>query len=336
MNFLHARIPAGLVLIAVAVSSAATALVVKSHVRVIERVTAHSSCDLRILRNQEYKLTKPLVMVDVPNESPDFASMKGDLMSFIDDQKQKGVLSTASVYFRDFNTGRWFTINGDEKYSPGSLMKVFTLQCILKQAEKDPGFLKRKLLLKQHLTAGLEQTLVSAPLKPGQTYEVQKLLESMIINSDNDATALLNSQISKSTFEEIFRLLDLSAPSMTDWNYSCSATEVSRFMRSLYNSAFLRPDYSELGLELLSRTNFKTGITQELPPNLIVAHKFGERFGNDFQELHETAILYLDQGPVLLTVMTRGKDRTALPSVLSQIGSRTYRSLTSGLPSASL
>jgi beta-lactamase class A len=322
MNFLHTRIPVGILLIGIAVSSAATALVVKSHVKVIERVTAAGSGSVKMIRNKEYKLIQPIVLVDVASESQELASLKGSLQSFLDDQKQKGIISSASVHIRDYKTGHWIGINQDERYSPGSIMKLFTLQCILKQAEREPGFLNKKITLKQHLTEGLNQTLGSNPIVPGQSYTVLQLLEFMIVNSDNDATALLNSRIQPETLNAFFSTLDLPVPGRNDWDYRCSTDDVSRLMRVLFNSSFLKPESSEFALSLLTRTNYTDGIVHDLPPSILVAHKFGERFSADTQELHETAILYLHDRPVLLTVMTRGQDRTKLPMVLRAVGAQ--------------
>ena len=56
-------------------------------------------------------------MVDIPNESPVYASLKGNIMSYLDDQKQKGLIRSAAVYFRDLNSGQWFSINEGESYS---------------------------------------------------------------------------------------------------------------------------------------------------------------------------------------------------------------------------
>ena len=320
MNFLHARIPIGFVLIAIAVSSAATALVVKSHVKVIERVAAQGSCDVQLVRNGQYKLTKPLIMVDIPNESPVYASLKGNIMSYLDDQKQKGQIRSAAVYFRDLNTGQWFSINEGESYSPGSIMKLVTLECILKQAEANPGLLNKQILLKRHFSELPEQTLFSKPMETGKSYSVRQLLESMIIHSNNDATALLNREVDPKVFKSLFESLQLRVPDMKDWDYQVNVFEVSKFMRVLYSSTFLFPSSSEFALDLLSRSDFKIGLVKELPNDQLVAHKFGERFNEGDQQLHETAIVYIGSSPFLLTVMTKGLDRTKLPDVLSTVG----------------
>jgi beta-lactamase class A len=79
----------------------------------------------------------------------------------------------------------------------------------------------------------------------------------------------------------------------------------------------------------LSESDFSLGIKRLLPPELTVAHKFGESGKPGRQELHETAIVYLDNSPYLITIMTKGSDSKMLSEVLAQISKLVYDNMLS-------
>jgi hypothetical protein len=53
--------------------------------------------------------------------------------------------------------------------------------------------------------------------------------------------------------------------------------DYATFFRVLFNSSYLNKKNSEWVLELLSTTEFNSGIVAGLSPDIQVAHKFGER-----------------------------------------------------------
>ena len=56
-----------------------------------------------------------------------------------------------------------------------------------------------------------------------------------------------------------------------------------------------------------------------------MAHKFGESGTPVDKQLHESAIVYLDKKPYLLTVMTKGKDNASLSKLICEISSIVYK-----------
>ena len=276
---------------------------------------------INIMRSVDYKYTKPLLLLDIYPEDPSFFGVKTSLQSFIESEKGTGKLQSASVYVRKVSGGKWFSVNPDEQYSPGSVMKVAMLLTYLREAESNPSVFDRKINFVNHFSETLVQTIVSNVLKPGKSYTVRELLDYMIIDSDNDATALLNNNANMSIYFSMLKGLKLSRPGINQPDYPINVTQCSFFLRMLYASTFLSPEMSEYALELLTRSKFDIGITKTLPHEIAVAHKFGERNSTDNMQLHETAIVYFEDSPYLITVMTKGKDQTELSHVLEGVSS---------------
>ncbi|MBL0103814.1 MAG: serine hydrolase [Bacteroidetes bacterium] len=222
------------------------------------------------------------------------------------------------------NYGKWMAINPDEQYSPGSMMKVVTLLSYLKDSEKDPSILNKRLFFDTHFSQLPEQTIITKRLSPGQSYSVRDLLETMIIDSDNDATVLLASQTNFKTYFSLLRDLQLPVPAMDQKDYPITTVKFSRLFRILFNASYLNQTNSEYALDLLSKSKFHEGLAKHLPANVTMAHKFGERFYGEDQQLHETGIVYLENRPYLVSVMTRGRSQDQLKEILSITGQTIY------------
>jgi len=103
----------------------------------------------------------------------------------------------------------------------------------------------------------------------------------------------------------------------------------SAFFRFLYNATYLNKEMSEKALEILSTTNFNTGLPAKLPKGILVSHKFGERgyVGTNLKQLHDCGIIYLAGNPYLLCVMTKGDSFEELANVIADISEMVYKAV---------
>ena len=94
---------------------------------------------------------------------------------------------------------------------------------------------------------------------------------------------------------------------------------------------------SEKALEFLSQTEFKKGIVGNIPSDVKVAHKFGERTYLSstgtlvYKELHDCGIVYASNNPYVLCVMTRGNDFEKLEDLIQSISQTAYETLSSNI-----
>jgi hypothetical protein len=277
------------------------------------------ACDVKGFRRAGYKFTRPLLMLDRACDDPSLDPLRSKVISLLSSMKQQGDFDRVSVYFRFLDSGRNFSLN-DEQFSPGSLMKVMTLITYLKDAEEDHGLLNRKVTYDHRFSNMPEQQITSGTgIEFGKSYSIDELLRKMIVESDNEATALLNERIDMKVYNQVLSALSLPLPDIHQTDYPITAENMSRFFRLLYNSSFLSPEMSDKSLELLTKSNFKNGLCRDVGTKVVVAHKFGEKNVPPSFQLHEAGIFFAGNSDYLLVVMTEGRDQQRLPDVLARI-----------------
>jgi hypothetical protein len=243
---------------------------------------------------------------------------------------KEGKADHISVWTRDLATLQWASTNENDRFAPGSLLKVPLMIAYYKIAELEPS------LLSTELTYQLSPEVDIAPefppknlLIPGQKYTVETLIEHMIIYSDNNAADVLASNIDPNLLNKVFIDLGIKIPnpegSMT-FDFITTKTYSSTF-RNLYNASYLNEEYSEKALEILASTTFK-GFASSLPKGVKIADKFGERGINNgngkTRQLHECGIIYKPGNPYLLCVMTSGNNTDGLLTVIKNISALVY------------
>jgi beta-lactamase class A len=136
-----------------------------------------SNCGIiRYNSSRHGAFTRPLLMADSPSESVDLLDLKSNLIEAINSSSASGGVSSASVYFRDLNSGRWISINGSEQYSMASIMKLVTMMYHLHVDEVKPGWLNQKILVERSLTGDNIQTQEGPALVLGKEYTVKELI----------------------------------------------------------------------------------------------------------------------------------------------------------------
>lgn len=272
-------------------------------------------------------LIKPLLAYNFP-ESTEYDRFKKDIKSIIDQKVRNKEITVASVYYRNLNTGQWFGVNQDETFIPASLFKVPLMIAYLKDAERSPELLSKKIV--NTLSKDTNENEIIKPLKTiiqGQSYTVDELLSYMIEYSDNNATYLLFQNINQITLKEVFDDLDINLPKENSDTGFISVNNYSLLFRVLYNATYLNHEMSEKGLEMLSKIDFKEGIRTASPRNSTIADKFGEysliangKVSN--QQLHDCGIVYYPDHPYILCIMTKGDSLDNLKKAIQDIAKK--------------
>lgn len=285
----------------------------------------NKNCDYTFERVPGYKFVRPLLLAEPACESENYSALKLQLISQIESFNASGITTNVSVYLQDLKSDEWMSISPEINYNPGSLMKVPLLISFLRMEETTPGFLNKPVTITRvYANINRNPVFVSETVKVGQTYTIRELLRRMIVFSDNEATIELCNYLDYKKFQKTFTDFGLPEPDTTNMDYPITARNFSTFLEGLYNAGYLTISSSEYANALLTQSTFKEGIVNGLPPQTVVAHKFGEA-GNDQQhELHESAIVFYNNSPYLLTVMTRGPELKKLPQVLSTVSKTVF------------
>lgn len=259
------------------------------------------------LRMRGYTLINPLLdfelkIVDMPEAQ---TAIEKEIQKYISENK----ISSASVYFKNLNTGHSFGVNLNEKFTPASLLKVPMLIACLKQAEIDPAFLSKKITFSSIKKEQMQQNIINGEvIELGKIYSVEQLINYMISASDNNATHLLYENIDGRILDRVYTDLNLEIPGASGEENYMSVKDYGSFFKILYNASYLNRDMSEKALKILSNAEFNKGIVAGLPQKYVVAHKFGERVIEGRKQLHDCGIVYFPDNPCLICIMTRGHD----------------------------
>jgi beta-lactamase class A len=278
----------------------------------------------RVIRTKGEAGVGRLIISEPESESDRLRPLKTALSTASSSFISQGFASSVSVYFMDLNTAEWIAINGNEGYTPGSLVKVPVVMSFLKKSEIESDLMGRKLFFDPNIPPIPLQTYIIDPIKRGGYYSMRELLERIMRDSDNYSTALVNPQIDYFYFNRIYEDLNQPVPDMHDASYSTTVIDYSRFLNVLYNCTWLSEKNSEMAISWLAASSFKDGIRKHLPANVMVARKFGEYGVGSVKQWHESGIIFQGNRPYLLTIMTKGSDNEKLLQVISELSKITY------------
>lgn len=286
--------------------------------------------------NSEFTLISPLVGIDSPNafDKGLYNDTREKIDNAIYDAKENGVTDVA-IYYRDLNSSVWFGINEGADFVPASLLKMTYAFAAYKQGETEPSFLNTNLVYTQNLddeTRKRKSGDTDTVMKVGQQYSVEDAVRIMLVNSDNGARDLLQHSIKQRYVDEVFKYLGIDPP-LAKMNFQISAAHYALFFRMLYSSTFVNAEHSQTIMEFLTQTNFPVAIQHPLPPDLIIAHKWGvynsppDANGATYQELHDCGVVYVPEKPYLICLMTKGATQEALASFMSTISDIIYKDM---------
>ncbi len=248
---------------------------------------------------------------------------KSGLENLVNSITDSGKVKLMSVYFRDLNNGPWIGVNEHERFVGGSLLKVPILISYLKLSETDPTILNKTIDYKKQLTTNLQYFSSSRQLEVGKSYTIEELLENMIYYSDNNAALLLSNNLGTRNFDDIFTALGMGTPDPNS-PYPVDAQTYAAFFRILFNASYLSRSTSEKALDMLSHVEFNRGIQGQLPNNIVVSHKFGERSDGDINQLHDCGIVYYPNNPYLLCIMSQGGTFPDMADAIAKVSKFVY------------
>lgn len=280
-------------------------------------VQNHESTE--VFRLHDSKLTSPLLLTEHNEISAAMAPISQKLSEMVNDNISRGNLESASIYLRKMNEASSVSINGNEEYNPGSMMKIPIMMTCLKLSMADPLLMNKKIQFVSHninlsTEAGAQDILV-----PGKSYTVKELIEYMIIDSDNESMGLLFTLLGQDKIDKIFTDLNIHIPERTADAFNMNVKSFSRFLSVLYNATYLDVKNSEWALTMLSKVKYNKGITRTLPKQITVAHKYGVEFNGNTKFLSESAIVYNNSDPYMIVVMTKGTDYNKQSEFISQL-----------------
>jgi len=286
--------------------------------------------DIRETPDGQTKFTSPLLeCAELPENVSDSAlnAAKSAVQNLIRARKASGDVDDVSVYYRDLNNGPWFGVNEKVNYFPASLLKLPLAMSYYDKSEDDPTLLSREIVYTPDPSVESQQQPFQGQeqLVPGKKYTVQKLLDIMLAESNNEAANTLAVYGGQTLIDDVYRNLGLALP-QPGQDYSISTHKYASFFRILYNATYIDRVASEKILKTLGNTIFQQGLSAGVPQSVNVSDKFGTRQvdNNGTVQLHDCGIVYAPKKPYILCVMTQGTDFNKLADVIKSISSVVY------------
>ncbi len=282
------------------------------------------------------EFTNPLLDY-LPSDSldPNLISLKKKLGELVTNFKNRDSVTELSVFYRDLDTGDWFGINEAHPYAPASLMKVTLMVVYYKLAETNPELLEEEIEYDGQYAN--ESNLPPAQmLAIGERYSIDELINRMIANSDNIARSILSAYLDKRYDVDVIDKLagdsEIIVPSNYEkrYQYEITTKDYSRIFRVLYNTSYLSDTMSEKALHLLAQSSYDSGIVNGIPSDVVVANKFGFSDNPTYEDklqFHDCGIVYTENNPYILCVMTKTTDITAAQEAISSVSQMIYRHL---------
>lgn len=276
--------------------------------------------------NSSYVFTNPILDCENNNQGDESVISSKNLNEKVSQLKNEYSLSHISLYFRDLNNGPWIGINEKEIFSPASLLKVPILIAFLRESERDPSILEKKVLISpSDINQTIHQNITFENLlNVGSEYSLIDVAKSMVQKSDNTGVSVLLRNISSDSISGIFK--SVGAPFVdTSTEVNIRVKDYAGFFRVLYNASYLDREKSEMALQILSKSEYINGLVNRLPQNIKVSHKFGERSIDDTNlQLHDCGIVYYPEKPYILCIMTRGSDFKKQEKVIQELSKYVY------------
>ena len=274
-------------------------------------------------------LTNPLLECSELSEElsiGDRVKTESEIRTYVAAAEDEGMITAVAVYFRDLNNGPWFGINERQLFTPGSLLKV---PLALSYYHEDRARLDQEIEFSGGgVVVAEEREFGSAePLAPGN-YTIQELVGYMLRDSNNDAAAVLSQVAGEQQVLSTYTDLGITPPAYGR-DYQIDVKTFGAFFRVLFNASYVGQQGSEELLGYLTDSSFTGGLRAGVPTDVRVAHKFGVRSvsGTEKKQLHDCGIVYAENSPYILCVMTQGRDFDALAQFIAEVSRRVHTSV---------
>lgn len=286
----------------------------------IGRSTAPHSPITNPLQNssEEYTLLAPRLFLDNPNDTRiNFSGLRSSVRNYFSENDVSGTL-----YFEYLPTGTSIRVNGDERFTAASLMKLPVAMELFKAKELGVADLNQKVTLKQEwLNDGFGDLY-----KKGAGYELslQELVEILLKDSDNTALRAIietNDRV-LGTNDRALGSLDIEYTLGNDQSIQIGSRSYSSFLKCLYFACYNNKEDSQAILNLLSETKFNNRIVSGIAdPNVVIAHKIGVANVN-WQS--DCGIVYIPSSNYVLCIMLEGTDNDAINAHFAALSKLAY------------
>lgn len=230
---------------------------------------------------------------------------------------------TVGLFFYDIESKQSIGIKETELFNPASVIKIPVMVECFRQVESGlHNFDDMTRLRHDHILSGSGQLQFQ---KPGQRYSLKRLLDQMMIHSDNTATNILIEFLGIEHINNTLLELDLDdtilgTPNLLDADgINLSAPkDMAKLLLGILTNRILSKQSSKRMITLMTKQKYRWGIPYHLPSTLKIANKTGTLA----HVRNDCAIIYYPESPYILTIFT--KDIPKAKALIAQLSYLVY------------
>lgn len=275
-------------------------------------------------------ITHKYPLIDISRsliEQEHFINTLQPLRDYFKDLVEVEGKDSIAIYFEYLNTGANISINDQLRIYPASLVKVPLAMAVMKKVEDGEWRLQNEMVVTAEDRDYAWGDVHKNPI--GTTLTIEKLLEEMLISSDNTAYRILYRNLNIDELQNV--LISLGIEDLFSEEGKIGAKEYSRIFRALYVSSYLNRESSQIILDILTRSSYDEYLGQGVPVEVLFAHKIGEN--EDQGVVLDSGIVYVENRPYLMTVMIdykiNNKGRDWALQIMKQISDKAYSYISS-------
>jgi beta-lactamase class A len=236
-----------------------------------------------------------------------------------DQLKTIGNDANVSIYFESLNSGANISVNKDVQIWPASLMKIPLALAAMKKVETGAWSLDKQFVITDDDKNADYGNLYSQP--SGTQMTLRDLLNQLLVNSDNTARNVIADNLTDADLDDVLNYLGI------DYDYrnngQITAKRYSIFWRSLFSSTYLKPENSEILIDIMAHSNADDFLGQGIPDNNKFSHKIGVL--NAQQVYADSGIVYVADRPFILTVMVENHTQAEAEAIMKDVAQKTYQ-----------
>ncbi len=251
----------------------------------------------------------------------DWQPLKQSIQSYIDTQRGQ-----FAVYVYDFQSASELGISSETPMYAASSIKVPVVLYLYTQAARGNLSLDETVSYQPSLDYSTGSGVIQYTAAAGNRYSLRTLGNLAITISDNTATKMLIRRLGLDDIRSFMASLG-GAVLFPNGRWESTARDLGLYMRAARRFAEENPDLGGTFLYDLSHTITNEGIPQSLPEGVRVAHKVGAAG----TVATDAGIVFLNRGPYVLSVLTKGVGDTEVPgfNAIGRISKMVYDYMTS-------
>jgi beta-lactamase class A len=215
-------------------------------------------------------------------------------------EKTKDLSGVYGLYVVDLETGFSYGVLETETFQAASLIKLPIMAKVYMEAEKGNLDLEAK------------------PKDSSRTY--RELVKAMGKKSDNSAQIVLVSDLGKEKIEETIDAMGMTKTSLAE--NDTTPADIGLFFKKLWQGKIVNREHKDELLGFLTDTIYEAWISEGIPDEIRVAHKFGR----EVHVVNDAGIVFTKK-PFVVVIMSKGVVEREADAVFPELSRIVYEAM---------